>query len=51
MSIIKVGEVAYYHELHGDGPPLVLIPGWGADHLTWREVAPRLAEAIEEFSG
>ncbi len=42
MAIIKIGNISYYYELHGEGPALVLISGFGADHLTWRAVSPRL---------
>ncbi len=43
MSQIKIEETTYYYEFQGAGPPLVLISGFGADHLTWREIHPRLA--------
>lgn len=28
----------------GDGPPLVLLHGFGQTHVAWRKIAPRLAE-------
>jgi len=43
MAKIEIGETTYYYELRGAGPPLVLVSGFGADHLTWREISPRLA--------
>ncbi len=43
MAEIQVGEISYHYELSGDGPALVFIAGFGADHLTWREVYPRLS--------
>ncbi len=42
MGRAQIGDISYYYELHGEGPGLVLISGFGADHLTWRAVAPRL---------
>lgn len=33
-----------YHEVHGDGPPVVLLEGMGGDIPGWRRNIPRLAE-------
>ncbi|MCH9614455.1 MAG: putative non-heme bromoperoxidase BpoC [Chlamydiia bacterium] len=33
-----------YHEIHGDGPELVAIAGFGCDHTNWVSVLPILSE-------
>jgi 3-oxoadipate enol-lactonase len=40
MTILNVEGAELYYELHGDGPPLVLIHGASGTHLSWwRQVA------------
>jgi pimeloyl-ACP methyl ester carboxylesterase len=40
MTILKVDDAELYFELHGEGPPLVLIHGASGTHLAWwRQVA------------
>ncbi len=38
MPTIKINDINIYYELHGAGEPLVLIGGFGADHLGWLPV-------------
>lgn len=38
MPKIKVNGISMYYELHGEGEPIILISGFGADHLMWDEV-------------
>jgi pimeloyl-ACP methyl ester carboxylesterase len=41
----KVLEIGYLESGPADGTPLVLVHGWPDDVLTWRAVAPALADA------
>ena len=36
MPKVKTNNVETYYEIHGDGAPLVLIPGLGACHKLWQ---------------
>ena len=31
MPYVKVNDITMYYEIHGEGEPLVLIPGWGGE--------------------
>jgi pimeloyl-ACP methyl ester carboxylesterase len=42
MPKITVNDITMYYETHGEGEPLILISGFGADHLMWDEVVSRL---------
>jgi len=42
-GMLKAGDVELYHEVWGDGPPLVLIPGLGASLWLWEEQLPALS--------
>ena len=41
---IATGEAELYARIGGEGPPLVCLHGYPQSHLTWRKVAPLLAE-------
>jgi len=41
---IATGEAELYVRIGGAGPPLVCLHGYPQSHLTWRKVAPALAE-------
>jgi haloacetate dehalogenase len=41
---IRTTEVEIALRVGGEGPPLLLLHGYPQTHVTWREVAPRLAE-------
>ena len=43
MPQIKVGDINMYYEVHGEGIPLVLIHGLGADTNAWMFQMPELA--------
>ncbi len=43
MSILHVGDVNLYYEVHGDGEPLVLIPGLGSDVTDYGRIIELLA--------
>ncbi len=40
MPYASVGPLDLYHELHGSGPPLVLVMGLGVDHRAWLPLLP-----------
>jgi 3-oxoadipate enol-lactonase len=42
-----VGDIKLYYEVHGEGPPVLLIPGLGADTRLFSKVAPLLAASHE----
>ena len=44
MPIAEVNGQRIYHELHGEGEPLVLVTGLSADHLAWTLQTPVFAE-------
>ena len=43
MPYAQVGDIKLYYEVHGDGRPVVLIPGLGADTRLFFNVVPLLA--------
>jgi pimeloyl-ACP methyl ester carboxylesterase len=43
MAQVQVGEIEIYYELHGDGEPLLLILGLGADISQYHGIIDRLA--------
>lgn len=43
MPSVRVGDIAVYYEIHGEGPPLVLIGGLGVDLTTFAPLADLLA--------
>jgi 3-oxoadipate enol-lactonase len=43
MPYAQVGDIKLYYEVHGDGPPILLIPGLGADTRLFSNVVPLLA--------
>ncbi len=45
MPTVKVGDINMYYEIHGEGKPLVLIPG-GAGRMGW---APQIREFSQKY--
>jgi len=43
---LSIGDAELYYESHGDGPPLLLVPGLGGIGAFW---APQLAELARDF--
>lgn len=43
MPYAQVGDIKLHYELHGDGPPILLIPGLGTDTRLFSNVIPLLA--------
>lgn len=44
MPLLKVRDTQLYYEQHGEGEPLILIPGFGTGLWIWFKQVPRLAE-------
>jgi len=44
MSTIKANGIELYYEVHGDGPPLLLIMGLGANATAWWKQVPALSQ-------
>ena len=44
MPTVQANEIEIYYEEHGEGPPLLLIMGWGGNAATWKPQLPGLAE-------
>ena len=40
---VTLGGPVHYADFGGEGPPLVMIHGWGGSHLNWMAVGPGLA--------
>lgn len=38
MGKIQLNTASIYYEVHGEGRPLVLIPGYSCDHSIWQEL-------------
>ena len=46
MPRIKVGELYLYYEIHGEGEPLVLIPGFRTGLWLWSRQVPTFAQGL-----
>jgi 3-oxoadipate enol-lactonase len=44
MATAKVNGIHIYYEIHGKGPPLLLIMGLGANATAWWKQIPAFAE-------
>jgi pimeloyl-ACP methyl ester carboxylesterase len=47
MALFQHGDIELYYELHGSGPPLMLIAGLASDSQSW---LPVLADLKKQFS-
>lgn len=45
MPFLQRDEVSIYHEIHGDGPAVLLTHGYSASSAMWRSNVPALVEA------
>lgn len=50
MPQAKVRDAQLYYEVHGEGEPLVLIPGFGTGLWIWFKQVPQLAEHFRVIS-
>ena len=46
MPTIKIEDADFYYEIHGDGAPLILIPGLGTGSWLWFKQVPAFAESF-----
>jgi 3-oxoadipate enol-lactonase len=44
---MKIKNADIYYEIHGSGPPIVLIAGYTCDHTFWNAMLPALAEHFQ----
>ncbi len=44
MPKVKVNDISLYYEERGEGFPLVLVAGFGADHFIWSTIIDELAK-------
>ena len=44
MATIKANGIEIYYEVHGEGPPLLLIMGLGANATAWWKQVPAFSE-------
>jgi pimeloyl-ACP methyl ester carboxylesterase len=47
MPKVFVNNINIYYEIHGQGEPLLLIPGLGSDHSRWLGVLEQLAKDFQ----
>ncbi len=47
MPTIKVNDINMYYEIHGQGEPLLLIMGMGADLTMWGDSVYRFAKKYQ----
>lgn len=47
MPTILINDITMYYELSGEGKPIVLIAGLGADHSLFKLLIPRLSERFK----
>lgn len=50
MPFVATNGINLYYELHGNGEPLVLVPGIGYDGWMWHKMIPGLAEHFQVIS-
>jgi 3-oxoadipate enol-lactonase len=44
MPVAQINGFELYHEIHGEGPALVLAHGAGGNHLSWWQQVPHLSQ-------
>jgi 3-oxoadipate enol-lactonase len=50
MPFVQTNGIKLYYELHGNGEPLVLIPGIGYDGWMWHKMIPGLDDHFQVIS-
>ena len=46
----QIGDLNVNYRIDGNGPPLVLVHGGGADLISWEEMVPGLAEHFTVYA-
>ena len=49
MPKVKVSDIEMHYECIGDGAPVVLVTGYGMDHLAWALQAPELSQLYQVY--
>lgn len=44
MPFVNANDIEIYYEIHGEGIPLILVSGFTAHHLEWKEYIPALSK-------
>lgn len=44
MPVARINGIELYHEIHGEGPAVVLAHGAGGNHLSWWQQVPYLSQ-------
>lgn len=44
MPKLKINDAEIYYEIHGQGHPVILIPGYGCDHYYWMPILSKLSK-------
>lgn len=47
MSMVKVNDINMYYEIHGEGEPLILISGNGAESSQWKDMIPAFSKGYK----
>ncbi len=50
MPKVKVGDIEMCYECVGEGEPVVLVTGFGADHLQWALQTPELSQNYKVYT-
>ena len=50
MPIVHVNDTDMYYEIHGEGVPLLLLPGWGTEISTVSGLIADLARNYQIFA-
>ncbi|RJP72596.1 MAG: alpha/beta fold hydrolase [Candidatus Abyssobacteria bacterium SURF_17] len=49
MPKVKVSDIEMHYECIGEGDPVVLVTGYGMDHMAWAMQAPMLAPSYQVY--
>ena len=47
MTILSVNNANLFYEVHGTGEPVILIAGYGCNHLSWQPILDGLSEFFQ----
>ena len=49
MPKVQVNDIEIYYEIHGEGPPLLMITGYGGNLDGWDTLAPRVEKLSKNY--